>query len=88
MIIVSQDKKKAINSNAIQIINIFQNQLWAGNMPNNQLGDFDTVLGTYKTQERAEEVLQEIITRYANWENMKVGQPSGICSPVYYMPED
>ena len=88
MIIVSQDKKKAINLKAIQLINIFQNQLWAGNMSNNQLGDFDTVLGTYKSEERAKQVMQEIINRYESWENMKVGQPSGICLPVYEMPED
>lgn len=43
-------------------------------------------LGEYKTEERAKEVLQEIITRYKNWENMKAGQPSGICLPVYKMP--
>ena len=81
MIIVSQDKKKAINSNAIQIINIYQNQLWAGNMSNNQLGDFDTVLGTYKTEERAKEVLQEIVRYYAYYATANIGQ-------VYEMPEE
>lgn len=45
-------------------------------------------IGHYATRERAKEVLQEIITRHGNWENLKMGQPSGICSPVYEMPED
>lgn len=49
---------------------------------------YETELGTYETEERAKEVLQEIITRYESWENMKVGQPSGLCIPVYRMPED
>lgn len=45
-------------------------------------------LGQYKTEERAKEVLQEIITRYKNWENMKIGQPTGLCLPVYEMPKE
>lgn len=76
MIIVSQNKKKVINFDNIQYINIFQNQLWAGNIPNNQLGDFDTVLGTYKTEERAKEVLEEIVNTYVRE-----------CK-TYNMPED
>ncbi len=44
--------------------------------------------GGYKTEERAKEVTQEIIDRYANWENLKMGQPEGICSPKYEMPEE
>lgn len=46
------------------------------------------VLGYYETEERAKEVLQEIITRYKNWENFKVGQPTGLCLPVYEMPKE
>lgn len=88
MIIVSQDKKKAINSNAIQIINIYQNQLWAGNMSNNQLGDFDTVLGTYKTEERAKEVLQEIVSKYkTTLYNSKTNETVVNVPKVYEMPE-
>lgn len=84
MIIVSQDRDKAINSN--KTLNIYINcetinveypyeDGWAN-------------LGRYKTKERAKEVFEEIMTRHANWENIQVGQPDGICSPVYYMPKE
>ena len=50
-------------------------------------GDGDCI-GIYKTGERAKEVLEEIITRYKNWENLKAGQPTGLCSPAYEMPKE
>lgn len=86
MLIVSQDKKKIINLNTIQYINIFQNQLWAGNIPNNQLGDFDTVLGTYETEERAKEVLNEIINKYRKY-NLDANQAVTFIPKVYEMPK-
>lgn len=86
MIIVSQDKETIINFESITRISI---------IPPLEMGYKYSIaingcldLGYYKTKERAKEVLQEIITRHGNWENMKVGQPSGICLPVYEMPED
>lgn len=51
------------------------------------LNDNDVVLGIYATEERAKEVLQEIIERYTNWNNLVYGQPTGICSPKYVMPK-
>lgn len=45
------------------------------------------ILGKYATEERAKEVLQEIIERYTNWNNFVCGQPTGFCSPKYEMPE-
>lgn len=50
--------------------------------------DFYRELGYYKTEERAKEVLQEITVRYKNLENMRVGQPSGLCLPIYEMPKE
>ncbi len=86
MIIVSQNKETIINFESITRISI---------IPPLEMGYKYSIaingcldLGYYKTKERAKEVLQEIITRHGNWENMKVGQPSGICLPVYEMPED
>ena len=86
MIIVSQNKEMIINFESITRISI---------IPPLEMGYKYSIaingcldLGYYKTKEIAKEVLQEIITRYGNWENMKVGQPSGICLPVYEMPED
>lgn len=91
MIIVSQCKDTIINFKNIEILGI-------GNPLEDDDGKFKILANTiienqyviakYKTEERAKEVLQEIITRHGNWENMKVGQPSGICLPVYEMPKD
>ena len=86
MIIVSQDKQELVNVNKIE--NIWINVDCEGRFTIEATANTNTTLGHYGTEERAKEVLQEIITRYENWENMKMGQPSGICSPVYEMPED
>lgn len=89
MIIVSQDRDKIVNFDNLVQVYITQDEEEKAYFIR-----FETVdslyedLGEYKTKERAKEVLQEIITRHGNWENMKVGQPSGICLPVYEMPED
>lgn len=88
MIIVSQDKKRIINFKNITDINIeFIHSDYE--LRASFIGECESFnIGNYEEEERAKEVLQEIITRYQNWENMKMGQPSGICSPVYKMPED
>jgi hypothetical protein len=89
MIIVSQDKEKIVNFDNLTQLYITQDEEETAYFIR-----FETVyslyddLGEYETEERAKEVLQEITTRHENWENMKVGQPSGICLPVYEMPED
>lgn len=89
MIIVSQDKEKIVNFDNLTQLYITQDKEETAYFIR-----FETVyslyddLGEYETEERAKEVLQEITTRHGNWENMKVGQPSGICLPVYEMPED
>ena len=46
------------------------------------------ILGKYATEKRAKEVLQEIIERYTNWNNLVYGQPTGECSPKYEMPKE
>ena len=46
------------------------------------------ILGKYATEERAKEVLEEIIERYTNWNNLVYGQPTGECSPKYEMPKE
>lgn len=85
MIIVSQDKKKIINFERITEIIASGTKILVRDdifLPEGE------EIAKYETEERAKEVLQEIITRHGNWENMKMGQPSGICSPVYEMPKD
>lgn len=71
MIIVSQNKRKVINFDNIQYINVFENVVYIGNVPNHQLGDFETDFGTYKTEERAKEVLEEIQERYEHTQYLK-----------------
>lgn len=84
MIIVSQDKDKAINLN--KVLNIYTNRETINVKYPYEEGWVN--LARYKTIERAKEVFEEIMTRHANWENMKMGQPNGICEPVYYMPKE
>lgn len=89
MIIVSQDKTEIINFENLTEIYINRNdeEEYYYLRSESVCGLYED-LGKYSTEERAKEVLQEIITRHKNWENMKVGQPSGLCLPVYEMPED
>ena len=89
MIIVSQDKEKIVNFDNLTQLYITQDEEETAYFIKYETVDslYDD-LGKYETEERAKEVLQEITTRHGNWENMKMGQPSGICLPVYEMPED
>ena len=89
MIIVSQDKKRIVNFDNLT-------QVYITHCEEDNTGyfiRFETVdslyedLGEYATEERAREVLQEIIERYTNWNNLVCGQPTGFCSPKYEMPE-
>lgn len=86
MIIVSQDRDLIINFDNVTVIGIAQNN--SKEIDSITVDKEEQYLGEYKTEERAKEVLQEIVTRYKNWANMKVGQPSGVCLPVYEMPEN
>lgn len=93
MIIVSQDKCAIVNSDNIKTIELdretdFKSIIIFRETNEVETGACGLFIGHYATRERAKEVLQEIITRHGNWENLKMGQPSGICSPVYEMPED
>ena len=93
MIIVSQDKCTIVNFSNIQNIRIEPYgthikgkkiyKIFAGNFEG-----YATELGTYDTEERAKEVLQEIIRTCTCWENFKYGIAEGIGTPKYEMPED
>lgn len=95
MIIVSQDKNKIINFDNIVHIFISGNSISYGVMSDTGAND----LGTYKTQERAKEVLQEIINKYSSYLQLNGGpaimkgdidiQPNIFNIPkVYYMPKE
>ena len=84
MIIVSQDKKKIVENLNLGISKPGEyNRNYV--IYNTEIGE---ELGEYKTEERAKEVLQEIIERYTNWNNLVYGQPTGECSPKYEMPKE
>ena len=88
MIIVSQDKCTIVNFSNIQDIRIEPYgthikgkkiyKIFAGNFEG-----YATELGTYDTEERAKEVLQEIIDMYKFNRCEAVGQKNA----VYRMPE-
>lgn len=86
MIIVSQDRTRIVNFETVEILGI--------NLDNTkQIGvSFSKgcfYLGTYKTEERAKEVLQEIIQNIYPKSNVDMdidGISFGVQSPVYEMP--
>ena len=89
MIIVSQDKKEVINFEKILSVKLFHDDedkecLYEIYTTVNAPGDNYILLGTYATEERAKEVLQEIIDTYKFNRCEAVGQKNA----VYEMPEE
>ena len=94
MIIVSQDKCTIVNFNNIQNIRIEPYgthikgkkiyKIFAGNFEG-----YATELGTYDTEERAKEVLQEIVSKYkTTLYNSKTNETVVNVSKVYEMPKE
>ena len=69
MIIVSQDKVANINYNNIEAIYMLKKD---DKIEINVRGNYDYTIGKYKTEERAKEVLQEIVKTYVLTEQSKV----------------
>ncbi len=89
MIIVSQDKGKIINfDNMTRVYITFDEGDDDVCIRTETVDSLYEDLGYYKTEERAKEVLQEIIRAYTCWENFKYGIAEGICTSKYEMPED
>ena len=86
MIIVSQEKHLLNCNNIIEICKMFGNEKDVSIIATT-IND-DIVLGEYDTEERADEILEEISERLESWENLKAGQPTGICSYRYIMPKE
>lgn len=61
MIIVSQDRESIYNFENIKSIDIVDNEIY---LTDDILADRGTRIGQYETEERAKEVLQEIIKYY------------------------
>lgn len=87
MLILSQDKRKIINFN--NVINIIMNK-YANTCPDITcctLKDFEITLGEYATEERAKEILQEIIKAYKESGITQIDSVSTENKLVYIMPE-
>lgn len=64
MIIVSQNKKNIYNFDNVKSIDIVGNEIY---ISDDILSDMGTCIANYKTEERAKEVLQEIIKSYRHY---------------------
>ncbi len=70
MIIVSQDRDLIINFDNVTVIGIAQNN--SKEIDSITVDKEEQYLGEYKTEERAKEVLQEIVKTYVLTEQYKV----------------
>ena len=64
MIIVSQDKKSIYNFDNIKSVDIVENEVY---ITDDILMDEGVKIGEYTTEERAKEVLKEIIGKYMEY---------------------
>lgn len=95
MIIVSQDKKSIYNFDNAKSIDILDNGIY---ITDNILADEGTLIGVYETEERANEVLEEIIRKLEDvdivnlMENLQISlhDPNfgGNLASVYRMPKE
>lgn len=85
MIIITQDGNIAILDKLVEIYKTFGESI---TIEAEKINDSYINLGEYATEERANEVLEEISERLENWGNLKAGQPTGICSYRYIMPKE
>lgn len=90
MIIVSQDKKRIINFNNIMSIDIIDAEKDGWLISAAFLIGIDDIyreLGYYKTEKRAQEVLQEIVSKYRQY-NLDNNKAITILPKVYEMPKE
>ena len=91
MIIVSQDKTKIVNFDNLIQIYITQDEEETANFIRYESVDslYDD-LGEYKTEERAKEVLQEIIKSYRDYRTAECDGYTNVLqeTAVFEMPED
>ena len=74
MIIVSQDKRSIYNFNNVKSIDIVRNEIY---ITDDILADSGACIAKYTTEERAKEVLQEVIKRKALFELFKTAPKGG-----------
>lgn len=85
MIIVSQDKKEIINFERIAEVIVSDEDICVSNNFEVQKG---LIIATYESEERAKEVLQEIVSKYkTTLYNSKTNETVVNIPKVYEMPE-
>ena len=88
MIIVSQDKKSIYNFDNAKSIDILENEIY---ITDNILADEGTLIGVYETEERADEVLEEIIENIQHKSFVEMdtnGITSEVTGGIYRMPKE
>ena len=86
MIIVSQGKDELVNFDRIESIWI---DVEEGRVTIEATADTNSTLGTYSTEERAKEVLQEIVSKYkTTLYNSKTNETVVNVPKVYEMPKE
>ena len=89
MIIVSQDKTATTQSLDLRIDYTYNESREFPNFKKEIVcivdRKYNTILGEYSTEERAKEVLQEIINKYKQW-NKDANNAVTIMPKVYEMP--
>ena len=88
MIIVSQDKKSIYNFDNAKSIDILENEIY---ITDNILADEGTLIGVYETEERADEVLEELdenrqCKRFMKMDNE--GIKTEVSGGIYRMPKE
>lgn len=89
MIIVSQDKKLMINFNNFKVITTNSNGQIGVWFNCSEDSDDNALLGKYATEERAKEVLQEIIKSYRHYRTAECDGYTNVLeeTAVFEMPE-
>lgn len=83
MVIVNQEKSGIYNFDNIKSIDVVENEV---NITDDILSNKGMVIGTYETEERAKEVLQEIVGKYKQY-NLDDNKSVTTLPKVYTMPE-
>ncbi len=89
MIILNQDRTSILNFNNVSNIYIDTNETNKKIYSTNTMGTIETMLGEYKSEERAKEVLQEIIEALAPRKPQNLTELANYRQTIKYeMPEE
>lgn len=87
MIIVSQNKRNIYNFDNVKSIDIVNNEIY---ISDDILSDMGTCIANYETEERAKEVLQEIIKSYRHYRTAECDGYTNVLeeTAVFEMPKE